>query len=225
MMDTCLTSCICPEGGCTMSACISDCDNGIATEICDPGARCFEEGSTCAVGTETCCGKTHNSMECECMRNDEQFLEYACYFTDACWYPLCDRTDAPTPTPTVPDEATEAPIGSDAIIPPGATQAPVASEICDPGARCFEEGSTCAVGTETCCGKTHNSMECECMRNDEQFLEYACYFTDACWYPLCDRTDAPTPTPAVPEKGPPPSSSGVKRLAPWIVLGAFLGVL
>ncbi|KAL7472667.1 hypothetical protein ACHAXS_013038 [Conticribra weissflogii] len=79
-------------------------DMSIPELICDIGESCREEGSTCSVGTETCCGETFDSFVCECVDVDGE-LKYQCFFTDACLRPPCETT-APTvgaiPSPTVP---------------------------------------------------------------------------------------------------------------------------
>ena len=35
-------------------------------ETCSPGGTCSTEGSTCSDGTETCCGQTYASLQCDC---------------------------------------------------------------------------------------------------------------------------------------------------------------
>mmetsp|Transcript_8914 Transcript_8914/g.18983 ORF Transcript_8914/g.18983 Transcript_8914/m.18983 type:complete len:322 (+) Transcript_8914:219-1184(+) len=71
---------------------------------CDVGESCREEGSTCSVGTETCCGEIFDSFVCECANIDNE-LKYQCFFTDACLRPPCE-TISPTlgviPSPTPP---------------------------------------------------------------------------------------------------------------------------
>lgn len=59
--------------------------------VCDVGAACSEEGSTCNNGkTETCCGETFISFECDCSNG-----EYLCRYTDACMHPVCE-TETPS---------------------------------------------------------------------------------------------------------------------------------
>lgn len=52
---------------------------------------------------------------------------------------------------------------------------------------CFDLGSQCTNGTETCCGKTYDSFLCECIAADNSGrLQYdACIYTDACYAPSC----------------------------------------
>lgn len=79
---------------------------------CKVGATCYEEGSFCNRGTESCCGKTYDSFHCDCERVGESGeLVYACYYTDACLRPSCETSSptvagstesSPNPTPSVP---------------------------------------------------------------------------------------------------------------------------
>lgn len=82
----------------------SSSSSGNATTNCTPGGTCSEQESTCAVGTETCCGKTYDSLVCDCFDG-----EWLCRNTDACMMPNCDdelTTSTPTSNPTA--AATEA---------------------------------------------------------------------------------------------------------------------
>ena len=64
----------------------------IVDTACDVGAACSVEGSTCNNGkTETCCGETFNSFECECDNG-----AYMCMYTDMCMYPMCDTDTSST---------------------------------------------------------------------------------------------------------------------------------
>ncbi|KAL7438243.1 hypothetical protein ACHAXM_006107 [Skeletonema potamos] len=69
---------------------------------CEPDAECFTEGLTCAEGQESCCGKTYNSLECECNNFDGK-LKYQCIATDFCMYPPCCQSgpqeNQPPPSP------------------------------------------------------------------------------------------------------------------------------
>jgi hypothetical protein len=65
---------------------------------CFINGMCSEEGSTCAIGTETCCGETFDSVECVCTGG-----EWLCRATDACNRPDCgdlNTSSAPTPSPS-----------------------------------------------------------------------------------------------------------------------------
>lgn len=60
---------------------------------CSINGMCSEEGSTCAIGKETCCGETFNSTECVCTGG-----EWLCRATDACNRPDCGSINTFTPT-------------------------------------------------------------------------------------------------------------------------------
>ncbi len=60
---------------------------------CAINGECSEEGSTCAIGTETCCGQTFNSLECEC-----SFGQWLCMATDACYRPDCGDQNITAPS-------------------------------------------------------------------------------------------------------------------------------
>ena len=151
---------------------------------CAPNAACNVLGSTCAEGTESCCGETYNSMECECMdmRGDGK-LQYLCLATDACMLP-CEVTQPELPVLIqVPSTA----------VPEVIVKIDDDDSRCAPNAACNVLGSTCASGKESCCGETYNSMECECadMRGDGK-LQYLCLATDACMLP-CEVTQPELP--------------------------------
>ena len=57
---------------------------GTAVEECEIGGPCSQEGANCAIGRESCCGETFNSIECECSGG-----EWMCLNTDACMRPDC----------------------------------------------------------------------------------------------------------------------------------------
>jgi len=107
-VDPCDVTGACPEGetceanycgGCH-AICSGD---GTATtttptkpdgSMCEPNAECFTEGLTCAEGQESCCGKTYNSLECEC-KNFDGKLKYECIATDFCLLPSCCQSGPP----------------------------------------------------------------------------------------------------------------------------------
>jgi hypothetical protein len=72
---------------------------------CKPGAKCFEAGSQCTDGSETCCGETHDSLKCTCTNDGIGGLTYMCYSTDACMMPSCCRglPSKDLPYPPSPD--------------------------------------------------------------------------------------------------------------------------
>eukprot|EP00984_Skeletonema_dohrnii_P036621 scaffold37797_cov244-Skeletonema_dohrnii-CCMP3373.AAC.1 len=77
-------------------------------ETCSPGGKCSVEGSSCSVGTETCCGQTYDSLKCECSKG-----LWLCLVTEACMLP-CSPTFAPTtvtrqPTPLPSKDPTNTP--------------------------------------------------------------------------------------------------------------------
>ena len=68
-------------------------------EKCSPGGTCSEDGSSCGVGKQTCCGETYDSLKCTCMSGS-----WMCFATEACMMP-CAPTFSPItltrePTPT-----------------------------------------------------------------------------------------------------------------------------
>ena len=71
-----------------------ECLEEVSAEICSPGGRCSAEGSTCAVGKETCCGVTHDSTKCDC--KDRRWM---CIATEACMMP-CSPTAQPVAVTT-----------------------------------------------------------------------------------------------------------------------------
>lgn len=71
------------------------------------------------------------------------------------------------------------------------------SDSCSPNSPCSEEGSVCTEGTETCCGQTFPSLQCDCADSGGGKLEYMCMYTDACMVPNC-KTDSPVTSPATP---------------------------
>mmetsp|Transcript_41804 Transcript_41804/g.87760 ORF Transcript_41804/g.87760 Transcript_41804/m.87760 type:complete len:887 (-) Transcript_41804:467-3127(-) len=70
---------------------------------CEIGSPCYEEGSTCSIGTETCCGVTHDSIQCNCEPSMNGSLQYSCMHTEACMIPSCCRSGSaegmPPPAP------------------------------------------------------------------------------------------------------------------------------
>ena len=70
----------------------------ISSEKCSPGGACSAEGSSCAVGTETCCGVTHDSLKCDCMGG-----KWMCLVTEACMLP-CSTLAATTTSTTAAEE-------------------------------------------------------------------------------------------------------------------------
>jgi len=66
---------------------------------CGSRETCSEAGTTCTVGTETCCGVTHNSMECTCEGVDGR-LQYLCMYTDRCMIPSCCQSGPPADMPS-----------------------------------------------------------------------------------------------------------------------------
>ncbi|KAL3769180.1 hypothetical protein ACHAW5_000650 [Stephanodiscus triporus] len=83
-------------------------NNGLVTVVslpsCIAGLTCFELGSKCTRGTETCCGQTFDSFECTCQDTGNGVFAYSgCFFTDACLIPACcrDRPIAASPPPAI----------------------------------------------------------------------------------------------------------------------------
>jgi hypothetical protein len=150
------------------------------------GAACTEKGLSCSWGTQTCCGSTHPSVQCQC--SGESWL---CGSTDAClgggWCggdagALEDTALADTDSPDVamigdtPFPA-DLPLPLDVSAPEdtGGNPAECPVEQPMPGGTCTVEGTSCSWGTETCCGKTHPSFLCSCMGGS-----WACAYSDAC---------------------------------------------
>jgi hypothetical protein len=61
-----------------------------------------------------------------------------------------------------------------------ATAKPPPAPVCEVGGACYEEGSSCTIGTESCCGETYDSIVCTCENS-----QYLCYHTDACLLNEC----------------------------------------
>lgn len=70
---------------------------------CDPSETCYEEGASCARGTETCCGETHDSLRCTCEDSGNGRLQYMCFHTDACMVPSCCWPGPPADMPPPAD--------------------------------------------------------------------------------------------------------------------------
>merc|ERR1712228_706675 len=88
---------------------------------------------TCEYGTETCCGETFASMECQCM--DGQSL---CHFTEACRGRECDNDDDDDKKGRCPTYDSS-PWG---------------------GHECNFAGQ-CRYGEEACCGKVFAELVCQ----------------------------------------------------------------
>jgi len=238
----------------------------VAKEQCDTGAPCSQQGSSCATGTETCCGQDFDSFRCTCEPGGQDGrLQYACFYTDACLLPPCCMSGLPAgmPPPTedtcsnvgelcgtgvdddycCPDtqgagtycsetggkasattSTTAAMVTTDAVVtaaivgPDMTMSAPTTivtdPKSCDPFAPCSQEGSTCSKGTESCCGQTFPSMDCQCEDDGTGKLHYACAFTEACMVPPCCMNGPPVGTPppseGTCEVGEPCSDTGVE---------------
>ena len=106
-------------------------------------------------------------------------------------------TDGPTPTftssPTAVFDGTAAPSQGNLI------------EECASNGVCSKEESTCAIGKETCCGVTYDSIKCECSSG-----QWLCMVTDACNRPDCEETTVPTSDPA--------SSGSIQTDSPTITI-------
>jgi len=120
------------------------------------------------------------------------------------------ETDSPTPatTSTLTSSSVAAVSGAPtaslgnttATTPPSSSSiASTAPAIeCTINGVCSVEGSSCAIGKETCCGETFNSVECDCIGG-----QWLCRATDA-----CNRPDCENPITADPTSAPSSSSSG-----------------
>lgn len=155
-------ACLRPESSCTspLDAGVPACPqtHGLVAS-CTPG-------TTCSYGTETCCGQTYPSLVCHCDASGRE----ACFNTDACLRPQCERADA--------GSSVDAGSALDAGMPAcPATHSFRAS--CTPG-------QTCTYGTETCCGQTYPSLVCTCNQAGEE----VCHNTDACFRPSNSCPDA-----------------------------------
>ena len=102
---------------------------GANPEECIINGVCSVEGSSCAIGKETCCGETFDSVECDCIGG-----QWLCRATDACNRPNCDDliTAAPTSTPSSSSSSgaiqTESPTITITIQTPQAKPTPVPSK-------------------------------------------------------------------------------------------------
>mmetsp|Transcript_9717 Transcript_9717/g.15913 ORF Transcript_9717/g.15913 Transcript_9717/m.15913 type:complete len:714 (+) Transcript_9717:103-2244(+) len=81
---------------------------------------------------------------------------------------------------------------------------------CAIGGPCSQEGANCAIGQESCCGETFNSIECLCSGG-----EWLCWATEACMAPDCGDLNTTAPSVALPS--PSPSSIGNASSTPTIV--------
>ncbi len=105
---------------------------------CSSGAKCFEAGSICTEGTETCCGETHDSLMCECSDDGNGGLSYDCHFTDACTKPSCCRGPPPS---------------KDLFPPPSPDTCQSVGQLCDTGIAddfCCEDDSSSGGGSTYC---------------------------------------------------------------------------
>lgn len=64
------------------------------TPVCENNGVCNEEGSSCTIGTESCCGETYDSIVCPCENG-----QYRCYHTEACMWPTCCMSGPPSGEP------------------------------------------------------------------------------------------------------------------------------
>mmetsp|Transcript_30255 Transcript_30255/g.55767 ORF Transcript_30255/g.55767 Transcript_30255/m.55767 type:complete len:560 (+) Transcript_30255:126-1805(+) len=78
---------------------VLDTDPIIEVFKCGSQETCSEAGTTCTVGSETCCGVTHDSMECTCESGDDGRLQYQCKYTDRCMIPSCCQSGPPADMP------------------------------------------------------------------------------------------------------------------------------
>lgn len=53
-----------------------------------PGGLCTNEGQSCSIGEECCCGECAPSLVCDCYSGT-----WSCYYTDFCLRPGCDDPD------------------------------------------------------------------------------------------------------------------------------------
>jgi len=115
---------------------VLDTDPIIEVLKCGSQGKCSEAGTTCTVGTETCCGVTHDSMECTCESGDDGRLQYQCKYTDRCMFPSCCQSGPP------------------ADMPPHAYGTCAIGELCDTGIAddycCYDE----LGGTGSYCSKS-----------------------------------------------------------------------
>jgi len=76
--------------------------------------------------------------------------------------------------------------------PPELQTDPPTSSECIINGVCSEQGALCAIGTESCCGETFDSVACEC--SDGKWL---CRATDACNRPDCGDLNTAAPSAAL----------------------------
>eukprot|EP00984_Skeletonema_dohrnii_P005554 scaffold1959_cov88-Skeletonema_dohrnii-CCMP3373.AAC.1 len=76
--------------------------------------------------------------------------------------------------------------------PPDLQTDPPTSSECIMGGVCSEQGALCAIGKETCCGETFDSVACECFDG-----KWVCRHTDACMRPDCGDLTTTAPSAAL----------------------------
>ena len=85
---------------------------------------------------------------------------------------------------------TEATANAETVTTTVATAKPPPASVCEVNGVCSDEGSRCTIGTESCCGQTHDSIVCTCMSG-----QYLCHYTDACMVPSCCMSGPPSGEP------------------------------
>jgi len=70
---------------------------------CGVNGPCSEVGTSCSIGTESCCGQIFDSMTCDCARMGDGTLQYMCMYTEACMVPPCCMNGSPEGMPPPAD--------------------------------------------------------------------------------------------------------------------------
>jgi len=144
-----------------------------AVESCTPGGACSEAGSSCSDGTETCCGQTYPSLQCDCTDNGNGVLEYMCMATDSCMLPSCCQDGPPIGMPP-PSEGTCDSMGA-------ACDTDIEDDYC-----CFDFS-----GTGSYCTKSGGKM----LTDENTTTTTTTMATDVIEPPTTDTT-TPVPTPS-----------------------------
>jgi hypothetical protein len=101
----------------------------------------------CTYGTESCCGKTFDSLVCQCSAGEV----FGCFFTDACFTPSCPTTVPPVVVEDPPDA------NNDALCP---ATLPQSGDTCP---AYLPDTAVCGYGTVSCCnGPAFTKTQCSC---------------------------------------------------------------
>ena len=93
-------------------------------------------------------------------------------------------------TTTEPTAQSATTIAAETVTTTAVTAKPPSAPVCEVNGVCYEEGSSCTIGTESCCGETYDSIVCTCENG-----QYLCMVTEACMMPSCCMNGPPSGEP------------------------------